>query len=137
MIKVCQKTSRDDFTGIAALSVNGESISNPLDRAMYSTTSNTNSIVGLLATSVNDAPTSEALSMTDIQTEDHSKVSPKSIYQKSPSVHQCDCNCKLLTVELEGVKLELVLMQKDIESKTFIANTTNEGDKIKQLERDL
>ena len=86
MIKVCQKTSRDDLTGMAALSVNGESIRNPLDRAMSPTTSNTNSIGELLATSVNDAPTPKALSMTDIQVEDHSKVSPKYIYIRSHRV---------------------------------------------------
>ncbi len=86
---------------------------------------------------MNDAHTPEALSKTDIQSEDHSKVSPKSIYQKSSSTHQCDCNCKLLAVELEGVKLEMVLMQNDIESKTFIANTTRENEKNKQLEQDL
>lgn len=76
---------------------------------------------------MNDAPTPKALRKTDIQTEDHSKESSKSIYQKSSSIHQCDCNCRLLAVELEGVKLEMVLMQKDIESKTFIANTTKEN----------
>jgi hypothetical protein len=43
------------------------------------------------------------------------------------SIHQCDCNCRLLAAELVGVKLEMVLMQKDIESKTFIANTTKEN----------
>jgi hypothetical protein len=31
----------------------------------------------------------------------------------------------------------MVLMQNDIESKTFIANTTRENEKNKQLEQDL
>ena len=131
MIKVCQKTLCKDFTGMTALSVNGVSINNPLDRAISLTTSSTNSTSELLATSVNDAPTPKELPKTDIQMEDHSHVSPKSIYQKSLTIHQFDSNCKLLAVELGGVKLEMVLMQKGIESKIFIANKTKENDKIK------
>ena len=99
MINGCRKTSYKDFTGVTSFSVHGESINNQLDRAISPTTLNTNSTSELLATSVNHAPTPKALPKSSIQTEDHNKVSSKPIYQKSSSIHQCDCICKFLAVE--------------------------------------
>ena len=63
---------------------------------------------------------------------------------------QCDCKCSLLAAELEGVKLDMAIMQRNIESNTVSANITraeeverlkqalaNEREKNRQLEEDI
>ena len=63
---------------------------------------------------------------------------------------QCDCKCSLLAAELEGAKLDMVIMQRNIESNTVSANITraeeverlkqtlaNEREKNRQLEEDI
>ena len=55
---------------------------------------------------------------------------------KSLCNHQCDCSCSLLAAELEGIKLEMVITQKNIMSNTNIVNAKLE-EKIKCLEHDL
>ena len=63
---------------------------------------------------------------------------------------QCDCKCSLLAAELEGIKLDMAIMQRNIESNTVSANITraeevkrlkqalvNEREKNRQLEEDI
>ena len=45
----------------------------------------------------------------------------------------CDCQCRLLAAELEGIKLDLVIMQKNIESNINVVN----NDEVTKLNRDL
>ena len=68
--------------------------------------------------------------------EHYNKVRSKSVYQKSSSISQCDCKCGLLAAELEGIKLDMVIMQRNIESK-IQPNKTRENDKSKRLEQEL
>ena len=46
----------------------------------------------------------------------------------------CSCQCGVLAAELEGVKLDMIIMNKNIESKTF---ATREKDEIARLRKDL
>ena len=63
---------------------------------------------------------------------------------------QCDCSCSLLVAELEGVKLDIAIMQRSIESNIALANITrteeveqlrqalvNEREKNRKLEEDI
>ena len=47
---------------------------------------------------------------------------------------QCDCKCGLLA-ELEGIKLDMVIMLRNIESNTCIANIVQEEEDTSILER--
>ena len=79
--------------------------------------------------------TRNPVSGATLSTEVYSK--PKSeMYLKSLCNHQCDCKCSLLAAELEGIKLEMVILQKNIMSNTNIVNAKLE-EKIKRLEHDL
>ena len=44
----------------------------------------------------------------------YSKVRLKPIYQESSSISRYDCKCGLLAAEIEGVKLDMVIMQRNI-----------------------
>ena len=66
----------------------------------------------------------------------YSKVRPKPIYQESSSISQCDCKCGLLAAEIEGIKLDMVIMQRNIESK-MQSNKIRESDESKRLEQEL
>ena len=49
---------------------------------------------------------------------------------------QCDCKCGLLAAELEGIKLDIVIMQRNIESNNLATNTVPENE-FKRLEKEL
>ena len=49
----------------------------------------------------------------------------------------CGCQCGVLTAELEGVNLDMVIMNKNIESKIFAAINAREKDEIACLKKDL
>ena len=66
----------------------------------------------------------------------YSKVRPKPIYQESSSISQCDCKCGLLAAEMEGIKLDMVIMQRNIESK-MQPNKIRKSDESKRLEQEL
>ena len=66
----------------------------------------------------------------------YSMVRPKPIYQESSSVLQCDCKCGLLAAEIEGIKLDMVIMQRNIESK-MKPGGIRESDESKRLEQEL
>ena len=66
----------------------------------------------------------------------YTKVRPKSVYQESSSISQCDCKCGLLAAEIEGIKLDMVIMQRNIESK-MQPNKIRESDESKRLEQEL
>jgi hypothetical protein len=58
-----------------------------------------------------------------------SEISERSSQVRSNSPHcskvmkrDCDCQCGLLAAELEGIKLDLVIMQRNVESKTNAVN---------------
>ena len=48
----------------------------------------------------------------------------------------CDCKCGLLAAELEGIKLDMVIMQRYIEFNNLAANTVPENE-FKRLEKEL
>ena len=64
------------------------------------------------------------------------KVRPKPVYQELLSIFQCDCKCGLLAAEIEGIKLDMVIMQRNIESK-MQPNKIRESDESKRLEQEL
>jgi hypothetical protein len=49
----------------------------------------------------------------------------------------CGCQCGVLTAELEVVNLDMVIMNKNIESKIFAAINAREKDEIACLKKDL
>ena len=49
---------------------------------------------------------------------------------------QCDCKCGLLAAELEGIKLDIVIMQRSIEYNNLATNTIPENE-FKRLEKEL
>ena len=49
----------------------------------------------------------------------------------------CGCQCGVLSAELERVKLDMVIMNKNIESKIFAAINAREKDEIAWFKRDL
>ena len=49
----------------------------------------------------------------------------------------CGCHCGMLAAELEGVKLDLLIMNKNMESKISAAINERENDEIIQLKKDL
>lgn len=55
------------------------------------------------------------------------------------ALNNCACNCGVLTAELEGVKLELVIMQKNFEIKLdcVVSKIAGEHVNISQLKQDL
>ena len=55
------------------------------------------------------------------------------------ALNNCACNCGVLTAELEGVKLELVIMQKNFEIKldSVVSKIAGEHVNIFQLKQDL
>ena len=76
----------------------------------------------------------EPLSKNDIQAKKYKNV------RSDPSVCEllnkpdCSCQCGVLAAELEGVKLDMIIMNKNIESKIF---ATREKDEIARLRKDL
>ena len=67
-------------------------------------------------------------------------VTDKSEYEsaclRSPCNLQCDCKCSLLAAELEGVKLDMAIMQRNIESNTVSANITR-AEEVEPLKQEL
>jgi hypothetical protein len=55
------------------------------------------------------------------------------------ALNNCACNCGVLTAELEGVKLELVIMQNNFEIKldSVVSKIAGEHVNISQLKQDL
>ena len=66
----------------------------------------------------------------------HDKNNLESSCVKSLCNIQCDCKCGLLAAELEGIKLDMVIMQRNIESNNLAANTVPENE-FKRLEKKL
>ena len=86
----------------------------------------------------NEATTKPKVLFEDDTSSDqhYSKVRPKPVYQESLSISQCDCKCGLLAAEIEGIKLDMVIMQRNIESK-MQPNKIRESDESKRLEQEL
>ena len=66
----------------------------------------------------------------------HDKTNSESSCVKSLCNAQCDCKCGLLAAELEDIKLDIVIMQRNIESNNLAANTVPENE-FKRLEKEL
>ena len=66
----------------------------------------------------------------------HDKNNSESSCVKSLCNIQCDCKCGLLAAELEGIKLGIVIMQRNIESNNIATNTVPENE-FKRLEKEL
>ena len=80
----------------------------------------------------------EVLFKGDTTLDEHCyKVRSRRVYQKSSGISQCDCKCGLLTAELEGIKLDIVIKQRNIESKIPTPNKIRESDEIKCLKQEL
>ena len=48
-----------------------------------------------------------------------------------------DCQCGILAADLEGIKLDMVIMQKVLESKISAVDKLRENDEINQLQKEL
>ena len=66
----------------------------------------------------------------------HDKNDSESSWVNSLCNTQCDCKCGLLAAELEGIKLDIVIMQRNIESNNLATNTVPENE-FKRLEKEL
>ena len=126
LLKACQKK-----TDISLVEINASPKSAKID--------NLASIPGYKS-----AP--KPISVTD-KRESESACLPRSLCDLNL---QCDCKCSLLAAELVGVKLDMAIMQRNIESNTVSANITraeeverlkqalaNESEKNRQLEEDI
>jgi hypothetical protein len=60
-------------------------------------------------------------------------------HTEDTALNSCACNCGVLTAELEGVKLELVIMQNNFEIRldSVLSKFTGEYANISQLKQDL
>ena len=80
----------------------------------------------------------EALFKSDtIPDEQSNKMRSKPVHQKSSGISRCDCKCGLLAAELEGIKLDIVIMQRNFASKISTPNVVRENDEIRRLEQEL
>ena len=74
----------------------------------------------------------------DMQSEQYNQV--RSNYPHCNLSQRHDCMwlpSRLFAVELEGLKLDIVVMQSDIQTKTFAADKPDKNDEIGQLKQDL
>jgi hypothetical protein len=90
-----------------------------------------NSVVGI------SAETSEHPPENDTQAKKHKNVRSDPSVCELLNKSDCGCQCGVLTAELEGVKLDMVIMNKNIESKIFAAINAREKDEIACLKKDL
>ena len=94
------------------------------------------SVVEIDASPVNNlnvVPVYKSLSGTILGTD---KCQSESAYLKSQCNFQCDCKCGLLAAELEGIKLDMVTMQRNIESNTRMASIVQE-EEVKRSKKEL
>ena len=137
LIKVCQQTA----TFKTNTRCDDKLTTSPLAGELSPTAPNTNDdSYYLSAISMDNEATikPEVLFMGDTTLDEHChKVRSKHVYQKSSDISQCDCKCGLLAAELEGIKLDMVIMQRNIESKISTSNTIRESDEIKCLKQEL
>ena len=138
MIEICREAYNAGTEGSACLA-DGKSTNNSSGSVVSPLTSNTNNMDDLVAVYGNIASEVDQRESTiDIRKEECTcKVRSDPTYQILSSSHRCDCGCRLLAADLEGVKLEMAIMQRNIESKTFSAGLPQDNEKIKQLEQDL
>ena len=66
----------------------------------------------------------------------HDKNDSESSCVNSLCNTQCDCKCGLLAAELEGIKLDIVIMQRNLESNNLATNAVLENE-FKRLEKGL
>lgn len=98
---------------------------------------NNNTEVGLNL--ANNLPTEipTQLLRNDMQSEQYNQVRSNYPHCNLLQRHDCGCQCRLFAAELEGLKLDVVIMQKNIQTKTFAADKPDKNDEIGQLKQDL
>ena len=137
LIKVCQQTA----TFKTNTRCDDKLTTSPLAGELFSTAPNTNDdsyYLSAISTDNEATIKPEVLFKGDTTLDEHCyKVRSKRVCQKSSGISQCDCKCGLLAAELEGIKLDMVIMQRNFESKIPTSNTIRESDEIKCLKQEL
>jgi uncharacterized coiled-coil protein SlyX len=83
------------------------------------------------------AETSQHPPENDTQAKKHKNVRSDPSVCELLNKSDCGCQCGVLTAELEGVKLDMVIMNKNIESKIVEAINAREKDEIACLKKHL
>ncbi len=99
---------------------------------------NTNDIAGEVVNTASDMPTGspEKSLKNDVYAE---KPKVRSNSYSCNVVHNFEhgCQCGILAADLEGMKLDMVIMQKVLESKISAVDKLRENDEINQLRKEL
>ena len=123
LLIACQKK-----TGKSIVEIDASPMNNLNDNGSEPTTSAVNS-----ANNPSVVPVYKSLSGAMLGTD---KCQSESACLKSQCNLQCDCKCGILAAELEGIKLDMVIMQRNIESNSRKANIAQE-EEVKRLEKEL
>ena len=119
----CQKK-----TGKSVAEIDASPVNNLNDNGSVPTTSAANN-----ANNPSVVPVNKLLSGAMLGTD---KCQSEFACLRSQCNLQCDCKCGILVAELEGIKLDMVIMQRNIESNSRKANIAQE-EEVKRLEKEL
>ena len=123
MLIACQKK-----TGKSVAEIDASPVNNLNDNGSVPTTSAANN-----ANNPSVVPVNKSLSGAMLGTD---KCQSEFACLRSQCNLQCDCKCGILAAELEGIKLDMVIMQRNIESNSRKANIAQE-EEVKRLEKEL
>ena len=123
MLIACQKK-----TGKSVAEIDASLVNNLNDNGSEPTTS-----AAISANNPSIVPVYKSLSGAMLGTD---KCQSESACLRSQCNLQCDCKCGILAAELEVIKLDMVIMQRNIESNSRKANIAQE-EEIKRLEKEL
>ena len=121
LLMACQKK-----TGMSVAEIDASPMNNLNDNGSVPTTFAANS-----ANNPPVVPVYKSLSGAILGTD---KCQSESACLKSQCNLQCDCKCGLFAAELEGIKLDILIMQRNIESNTRMANIAQK-EEVKRLEK--
>ncbi len=141
LIKVCKvlTTINEGMTNTSPVK-DGELSKDNCMSAVNSSTGfrNTNDIAGEVVNTASDMPTGspEKSLKNDVYAE---KPKVRSNSYSCNVVHNFEhgCQCGILAADLEGMKLDMVIMQKVLESKISAVDNLRENDEINQLRKEL
>ena len=119
----CQKK-----TGKSVAEIDASPVNNLNDNGSVPTTSAANN-----ANNPSVVPVNKLLSGAMLGTD---KCQSEFACLRSQCNLQCDCKCGILVAKLEGIKLDMVIMQRNIESNSRKANIAQE-EEVKRLEKEL
>ena len=136
LINVCKLLTNGECTEGTKLSSNGNG--GLLVNVRESDSVSANAVNSINSRETAMTPTVEVLDEmpTQASTND-SKVSSNTRASNIMQGLQNVCRCDVLAADLEGVKLDIVIMQNYIESKIHAANSNSIREKCRRLENDL